>query len=58
MLGGAAASEYLKKSGGTMTGTLRAASDTTGASMVRNISYGTTVPTTLADGELFIQLAD
>ena len=41
-----------------MTGTLRAASDTTGASMVRNISYGTTVPTTLADGELFIQLAD
>lgn len=58
MLGGAAASEYLKKSGGTMTGTLRAAADTTGASMVRNISYGTTVPTTLADGELFIQLAD
>ncbi|MCR4905699.1 MAG: hypothetical protein K6A33_06420 [Clostridiales bacterium] len=58
MLGGSPASDYLKKSGGTMTGALRAAADTSGASVVRNISYGSTVPVSLADGELFIQLAD
>ena len=57
-LGGTAASGYLKRSGGTMTGLLRAASETTGQSAVRNISYGTTVPATLADGELFVLIAD
>ena len=57
-LGGSAASAYLKKSGGTMTGALRAAADTAGASVVRNISYGATVPASLANGEIFIQLAD
>ncbi|MCR5682307.1 MAG: hypothetical protein K6G29_07650 [Clostridiales bacterium] len=58
MLGGTAASEYVKKSGAVMTGALRAAADTSGASVVRNISYGSTVPATLANGEIFIQLAD
>ena len=53
-----AASEYVKKSGAVMTGALRAAADTSGASVVRNISYGSTVPASLANGEIFIQLAD
>ena len=54
MLGGEAADKYLKKSGGSMTGPLRAASVAGGASAVRNIGYGYTVPETLADGDLFI----
>ena len=54
MLGGEAADKYLKKSGGVMTGTLRAASIAGGAPAVRNIGYGYTVPETLADGDLFI----
>lgn len=55
-LGGIEADGYLLRDGGTMTGTLKAASDSSGASCVRNISYGTTVPRTLADGEIFIQI--
>ena len=57
-LGGIAASSYLKLSGGTMTGRLKAASSTSSASMVRNISYGTEVPSVLADGEIFIQIEE
>ncbi len=54
MLGGVGADAYLKKTGGVMTGNLRASADATGASVVRNISYGSTLPSTLADGELFV----
>lgn len=54
MLGGEAADKFLKRSGGTMTGVLRAAADASGMTTVRNIGYGTTVPKTLADGDLFI----
>lgn len=53
-LGGVAASEYVKKSGGTMTGTLTAKNDATGACVVRNIGYGTSLPSSLENGELFI----
>ncbi len=56
-LGGNAASAYLKKSGGTMTGALTASSDSTGACIVRNIGYGTSLPDTLGDGELFVLLS-
>lgn len=58
MLGGTAASGYLKRSGGTMTGALHAAADTTGAALVRSISYGTSVPSSLRNGDLFILLAE
>ncbi len=58
MLGGSAASAYLKRSGGIMTGKLTAAAEETGASAVRNISYGTVMPTTLKEGEVFILLAE
>lgn len=54
MLGGESADKYLKKSGGTMTGMLRAISVAGGASAVRNIGYGYTVPDTLPEGDLFI----
>ena len=57
MLGGFAASDYLLKSGGVMTGKLSAAPESTGISAVRNISYGTSVPDSLAPGEIFIQLS-
>lgn len=55
-LGSSPASDYLKKSGGTMTGTLVASAESSGASVVRNISYGTSVPASLADGEIFIRI--
>lgn len=54
MLDGHSANEFLLKSGGTMTGNLKAASESLGAQVVRNIGYGSSVPSTLADGELFI----
>lgn len=57
MLGGAAADAYLKKSGGAMSGNLRAAADSSGMSVVRNIGYGTVLPDSLADGDLFILLS-
>lgn len=53
-LGGVQASAFVAKTGGTMTGKLTAAPETTGASAVRNISYGTTVPDVLAEGEIFL----
>ncbi len=58
MLGGVAASGYLKRSGGTMTGKLTAAAEKTGASAVRNISYGRVMPTSLKEGEIFILLSE
>lgn len=57
MLGGVAAGNYMLRSGGAMLGDLRAAADNTGRQVVRNIGYGTTLPDTLADGELFILLS-
>ena len=55
-LGGYVASSYLRKTGGTLTGSLVAASDSTGDSLVRNIRYGSSVPSSLANGEIFILL--
>lgn len=52
------ANAALPKSGGTMTGALVAASNNTGASVVRNISYGTELPSNLAEGEIFILLSE
>lgn len=57
-LGNTPAAGYLMKSGGMMTGPLVASAENTGASVVRNISYGTQVPATLADGEIFIQIGE
>ena len=57
-LGGLPASDYVKKAGGEMSGALRAASDSTGRCVVRNIGYGTTLPENLADGELFVLIAE
>lgn len=53
-LGGIPAESYLKRSGGIMTGALTAAADSTGKLTVRNIGYGTSLPDTLGDGDLFI----
>lgn len=53
-VGGVTENEFLRKSGGTLTGRLTAAPETTGLSTVRNISYGTTLPDILAEGEVFI----
>ncbi|MBQ2726967.1 MAG: hypothetical protein IJF78_14790 [Clostridia bacterium] len=55
-LGGVPADGYLKRSGGIMTGSLTAAKDNTGKLTVRNIGYGSELPDTLADGDLFILL--
>ncbi|MBE6598500.1 MAG: hypothetical protein E7638_03545 [Ruminococcaceae bacterium] len=57
MLGNKPSGSYVLRSGGNMTGKLRAAADATGVSAVRNISYGTTLPTNLAEGEIFILLS-
>lgn len=56
-LGGYTADDFLQKTGGSMTGKLLAAEETTGASAVRNISYGLSVPDTLREGEIFILLS-
>ncbi len=53
-LGDIPAESFVLKNGGTMTGKLNAAPETTGVSAVRNISYGTTVPDVLAEGEIFL----
>ncbi len=58
MVGGASASAFLKRSGGVMTGKLTAAAEKTGASVVRNISYGTVMPASLKEGEIFILLSE
>ena len=55
-LGGDTAGSYLKLSGGTMTGSLVACAGSGGSRAVRNISYGTVIPKTLADGDIFIQI--
>lgn len=57
-LGGDSASDYLKKSGGIMSGALKAAASQSGSAVVRNISYGTTVPQSLEDGEIFILIGE
>lgn len=58
MLGGSPASDFARKSGAVMTGNLKAAPESTGVAVVRNISYGTNVPDTLAEGEIFIQITE
>lgn len=57
MLGGHTANEYLKITGGTLTGRLQAARENTGASVVRNISYGSVPPTDLREGDVFLLLS-
>ncbi len=56
-VGGVPEYQFLRKTGGTMTGKLVAAAEETGVSAVRNISYGTVIPDTLADGEIFILIS-
>ena len=57
-VGGTPAAELIKRSGGSMTGVLRACDDSTGAPAVRNIRYGTALPDSVTEGEIFILLAD
>lgn len=57
-VGGTPAAELVRRSGGTMTGVLRACDDSTGGPAVRNIRYGTVLPDSVAEGEIFILLAD
>ena len=56
-LGGISPEGYLKTSGGTMSGDMRAKPEGSGMSVVRNIGYGSTLPDSMADGDLFILLA-
>ena len=57
-VGGVPEQALLRKTGGTMTGPLNAAAETTGISVVRNIAYGTTLPDILEEGEIFILLSE
>lgn len=57
-LGGSPAADFVKKSGGEMTGELRAASESAGKCVVRNIGYGATIPESLSDGELFVLITE
>ena len=57
-VGGVPESAFLRKTGGTMTGNLVAAPETTGISAVRNIRYGTILPDVLDEGEIFILLSE
>ncbi|MBQ7922280.1 MAG: hypothetical protein IJ325_06855 [Clostridia bacterium] len=57
-VGGLTAEALLPKSGGVMTGILQAASDSTGASAVRNIRYGYTLPDSLPEGEIFLLISE
>lgn len=57
-IGGIAGENLVPKSGCRMTGTLYAHNDTTGIPAVRNIRYGTVLPDTMEDGEIFILLAE
>lgn len=57
-VGGVPESAFLRKTGGAMTGKLTAAPEKTGMSAVRNISYGTTLPDVLEEGEIFILLSE
>ena len=58
MLGDSPASDFVKKTGCAMTGKLTAAPESTGVSAVRNISYGTSLPDSLPEGELFILITE
>ena len=57
-ISGMAVDDLMPRAGGQMTGALYAHGDSTGASMVRNIRYGNALPANLADGEIFILLAE
>ncbi len=57
-VGSLTADALVAKAGGKMTGTLQAYNDTTGGPAVRNIRYGTTLPETVAEGEIFLLLAE
>lgn len=57
-VGGVPENAFLRKAGGTMTGNLTAARETTGISVVRNIAYGTAIPDVLDEGEVFILLSE
>lgn len=57
-VGGLTADKLVPKSGCAMTGVLRCGNESAGASAVRNIRYGKTLPDDLADGEIFLLLAD
>ncbi len=57
-VGGVPESTFLRKTGGTMTGKLVAAEETTGVSAVRNISYGTVLPDVIGEGDIFILLSE
>lgn len=57
-VGGLTADRLVPKTGCVMTGILRCGNESAGGSAVRNIRYGKTLPTDLADGEIFLLLAD
>lgn len=57
-VGGIPAAQLLTKNGGRLNGLLQAANDITGAPAVRNIRYGTVLPETAEEGEIFILLAE
>ncbi len=57
-VGGVSESVLMRKTGGRMLGSLIAAPETTGISVVRNIAYGTTLPDVLDEGEIFILLSE
>lgn len=57
-VGGVPENAFLRKAGGTMTGNLTAARETTGISTVRNIAYGTALPDVLDEGEIFILISE
>ncbi len=57
-VGGMTTEALVAKSGGKMTGALQAYNDTTGGPAVRNIRYGTVLPEVVAEGEIFLLLAE
>jgi len=57
-VGGVGPDGLMLKSGGRMTGNLIASPDTSGIPVVRNIRYGTALPETVAEGEIFILLEE
>lgn len=57
-VGGLTADKLVPRSGCVMTGVLRCGNESAGGSAVRNIRYVKTLPTDLADGEIFLLLAD
>ncbi|MGN1346538.1 MAG: hypothetical protein ACI4V1_07110 [Eubacteriales bacterium] len=57
-VGGVPGSSLLCRTGGTMSGNLIAAPETTGQAVVRNIRYGTVLPEVLEEGEIFLLLTE